>query len=65
MGRKYTQARKEWNEKWLKENYARVSLAIPKGEKELIREASEAAGETMNGYIMKAVRARFKEEGLI
>lgn len=61
----YNEARRRANEKWLNENYARINLAIPKGEKELIREASEAAGETMNGYIMKAVRARFKEEGLI
>lgn len=61
----YNEARRRANEKWLNENYARINLAIPKGEKELIRRASEAAGETMNGYIMKAVRARFKEEGLI
>lgn len=61
----YNAKKRESNERWLKENYARINLAIPKGEKELIREASEAAGETMNGYIMKAVRARFKEEGLI
>ena len=56
--RKYTEARKENNKKWDAANLDRVSIAIPKGRKDIIKAAAAAAGESMNQYIITAVDER-------
>lgn len=58
--RKYTQARKENNKKWDAANLDRVSIAIPKGRKDIIKAAAAAAGESMNQYIVTAVDERME-----
>lgn len=60
--RKYTEARKENNKKWDAANLDRVSIAIPKGRKEVIKAAATAAGESMNQYIITAVDERMKRD---
>ncbi len=44
--------------KYVKENYDRINVTFPKGKKEIIKAAADAAGETVNGYIKKAVDLR-------
>ena len=58
--RKYTEARKENNKKWDAANLDRVSIAIPKGRKDVIKAAAAAAGESMNQYIITAVDRRIE-----
>lgn len=58
--RKYTEARRENNKKWDAANLDRVSIAIPKGRKEVIKAAAAAAGESMNQYIITAVDERME-----
>lgn len=59
MPRKYTEARKENNKKWDSENIDRLSLALPKGQKEIIQAAAAASGEkSVNAWIGKAIEAR-------
>lgn len=41
-----------------KEKYDRISLMLPKGEKDLIKTAAAAAGESVNEYINKAIKQR-------
>ena len=41
-----------------KERYDRISLMLPKGEKDRIKTAAAAAGESVNEYINKAIRQR-------
>ena len=41
-----------------KEKYYRISLMIPKGEKDRIKTAAAAAGESVNEYINKAIKQR-------
>lgn len=41
-----------------KEKYDRISLMIPKGEKNRIKTAAAAAGESVNEYINKAIKQR-------
>ena len=41
-----------------KEKYDRISLMIPKGEKDRIKTAAAAAGESVNEYINKAIKQR-------
>lgn len=63
MPRKYTEARKESNKKWDSANLDRVSIAMPKGKREMIKAAAAAAGESMNQYIIGAVDERMERDG--
>ena len=60
--RKYTEARKENNKKWDAANLDRVSIAIPKGRRDVIKAAAAAAGESMNQYIITAVDDRMERD---
>lgn len=41
-----------------KEKYDRISLMLPKGEKDRIKTAAATAGESVNEYINKAIKQR-------
>ncbi len=41
--------------KYMKENYDRVNLTMPKGRKELVQAHAEARGESVNGFINRAI----------
>jgi uncharacterized protein (DUF1778 family) len=41
-----------------KEKYDRISLMLPKGEKDRIKTAAAAAGESVNEFINKAIKQR-------
>lgn len=41
-----------------KEKYDRISLMLPKGEKDRIKTAATAAGESVNEFINKAIKQR-------
>jgi len=42
--------------------YDKILLRIPKGERERIKAAADAVGESLNAYIVKAVAARMEAE---
>ena len=48
--------------KYVKNNYDRINVTFPKGQKEVIMQAAEAAGESVNGYIKKAVNQRMERD---
>lgn len=52
---KYTDARKEGNRKWDAANLDRISIAMPKGMKEKIKAHAESKGESVNGFINRAI----------
>ena len=52
---KYTEARKEGNRKWDTANLDRVSVAMPKGKKDIIKSHAEARSESVNGFINRAI----------
>ena len=60
--RKYTEAQKKSAKKWDAANLDRVSVAMPKGKKDDIKEAASAAGESMNQYIINAVDQRMERD---
>lgn len=62
MARKYTEARKNGNRKWDSANLDRLSLALPKGEKLLVRAHAESHGESMNAFIARAVREAMERD---
>lgn len=43
--------RTEYKNKFYKENYDRINLAIPKGEKERLRQGAAAIGMSLNEYL--------------
>lgn len=53
--RKYTEARKNGNRQWDKANLDRVSVALPKGKKAKIKAHAESRGESVNGFINRAI----------
>ena len=55
MSQKYTEARKQGNKKWDAANLDRVSLVMPKGRKDIIKAHADAYGESVNGFINRAI----------
>ena len=56
MVQKYTEARKEGNRRWDAANLDRMSIALPKGEKDNIKAFAVSNGESMNAFIARAIR---------
>jgi len=44
-----------YKNKWQAENRERINLVVPKGYKDTVRKVAEKSGESLNGYIKKAV----------
>ena len=59
---KVSKAQQKAVNKYVKNNYDRINVTFPKGQKEIITEAATAAGESVNGYIKKAVDQRMERE---
>lgn len=55
---KVSKAQQKAVNKYVKNNYDRINVTIPKGKKDVIQEAAAAAGETVNGFIKKAIEMR-------
>lgn len=58
MGKAATKAKNKYNA----ENYERISLNVPKGEKDKIREHAEAMGESVNGFINRAINETMERD---
>lgn len=55
-------ARKRANAKYDAKAYAKILLRVRAEEIDEIRAAIEASGESVNGYILKAIRQRMERE---
>lgn len=42
------------------ENYDRILFSMPKGKKEVIKEAAQSAGKSVNAYILEAVEEKME-----
>ena len=45
----------EYKNNWQKENVDRINLIVPKGQKEAIKAHAEARGESVNGFVNRAI----------
>jgi len=52
----------EWSNAYTKTAYDRLYPFVPKGHKAEIQAAADAAGESLNEYIIKAIDKRMSEE---
>jgi hypothetical protein len=48
--------------KYVKANYDRINVTMPKGKKETIQAAAAAAGESVNAYINGAIDNQMKRD---
>ena len=54
--------KKRYSREYAKQNYKRIPLDVTLSKYEEIKNASEEAGETVNGYIKKAVDTRLEHD---
>ena len=59
---KISKAQQKAVNKYVRNNYDRINVTFPKCQKEVITAAAEAAGESVNGYIKKAVEQRMQRD---
>ena len=59
---KISKAQQKAVQKYVKKNYDRIELNVTKGQKDFISQQATAAGESVNGYIKKAVEERIQRE---
>ena len=52
---KYTEARRRANEKYNAKAYDEIKVRVPKGKKEKIKAHAEKNGESLNGFVNRAV----------
>lgn len=57
-----TKAQQKAVAKYMKNNYDEIKVRVAKGTKELIQSAAAAKGETINGYIKAAIKAKIKAD---
>lgn len=50
----------QYKNTWQKENVDRVNLTMPKGRKAIIQAHAEAQGESVNGFINRAIDNQMK-----
>lgn len=62
MAQKYTEARRDGNRKWDAANLDRVSIAMPKGRKDIIKAHAESKGESLNAFINRAIDETMERE---
>ncbi len=58
QGKSSTKAKNKYNAK----AYDRIALQVKKGTKDIIKNHAEKQGESLNGYIKKAVADRYKDD---
>ena len=50
-----SKAHQRASNKWIAKAYDRINLTVPKGQKEVIQAAAEKHGESVNGFINRAI----------
>lgn len=58
MGKTSAKVKNRYNEK----AYDRISLVVPKGQKEIIKAHAESQGESVNGFIQKAIQTAMEKD---
>lgn len=48
--------------KWNRANYDRIELIVPKGKKEEIKAHADARGESVNGFVNRAIDEAIKKD---
>ncbi len=57
-----TARKAKWQNDYIQKAYDRINLTVPKGDKERIKEHAEARGESVNGFIGRAISEQMKRD---
>ncbi len=52
----------EYKNKWIDDKLDRVNLTMPKGKKDKVRKHAESTGESVNGFINRAIDETIERE---
>lgn len=52
----------DYKNKWQSENRERINMVVPKGYKELVKTVAQKTGESVNGYIKRAIDERMERD---
>lgn len=58
MGTAHTKAQN----KYIAKAYDRINLTVPKGQKEIIKNHADKMGESVNGFITRAIEETIKRD---
>ena len=59
---KISKAQQKAVHKYVKNNYDRIELTVPKGQKDVIKAAAESVGESLNTYVRNAIDRRMDQD---
>ena len=57
--------KKKYDSEYVRENYHRVSLLLPKEYKELLTDATMESGMSKNAFVKEAIDQKLKELGIL
>ena len=57
-----SKAQQKAQNKWIAKAYDRINLTVPKGKKDAIQAHAEAQGESINGFINRAIDEAMERE---
>ena len=60
---KNSRARIEANNKYNAKAYDRINIAVPKGQKDIIKAHAERKGESINGFVNRAINETIQRDG--
>ena len=49
--------------RWIMRNYDLITLRVPKGQRDKIKDYAAATGESMNGLLRRSIRELMQREG--
>lgn len=62
MGNKNSNAKIAANNRYTLKAYDRINLAVKKGQKDIIQKYANAAGQSVNGFIISAIAEKIERE---
>lgn len=60
---KYTEARRRANEKYNAKTYEEIKVRVHKGQKDIIKAHAESKGESVNGFVNRAIDETMQRDG--
>lgn len=57
-----SKAQQKAQNKWIAKAYDRINLTVPKGKKDTIQAHAEAQGESVNGFINRAIDNQISQD---
>lgn len=60
---KNSRARIEANNRYNAKAYDRINIAVPKGQKDIIKAHAESKGESINGFVNRAIDETIQRDG--